>query len=206
MTKALLAVVLAAAVLLVPGRAEAGPFLVRVRGVYIVPADKSEAIPALSVAEDDITVSKKLIPEVDFTYFITPHLAAELILTYPQKHDVEVAGTKIGTFSHLPPVLAVQWHFLPDALVSPYVGLGVNLTLITSTDLEVPGVGKLDLTSPSVGVAGQVGADVRITPQVFLNVDVKYVTLRTDVEAGGNKVSTVKVDPWLVGVGVGYRF
>ncbi|MBI5069272.1 MAG: OmpW family protein [Deltaproteobacteria bacterium] len=211
---------IAAAVLLVsslvaPAAAAEGPLLVRVRGVYISTADKSDAIPALGInSKDVISVSKKLIPEVDISYFITPNLSAELILTYPQKHDVKVNanGTKLdlGTFSHLPPVLSVQWHFLPGGVVNPYVGLGVNLTLITSQDLAVPLATPLELeiSKSSVGISGQLGVDVMVAPQWYLNADVKYVTLGVDVKvkSSGTKVSHATVDPWLLGLGVGYRF
>ena len=180
-----------------------GPFLVRLRGVYIIPADKSDA--AGEIPKDAITVSKKLIPEIDFSYFFTPNLSAELILTYPQKHDVELDGTKIGTVTHLPPVLAAQWHFLPGGMVNPYVGVGVNLTLITAQDLAD---GVLEIDKSSIGVAGQVGADVKITDQIFANVDVKYVTMGFDVNVKetGDKITSISLSPWLLGAGVGYRF
>lgn len=188
--------------------AQEGSLMIRARGVYISTADKSDAIPALLVPADAITVSKKLIPEVDITYFFNKNLAAELVLTYPQKHDVEVAGTKIGTFKHLPPVLSLQYHFSPEGMVRPYIGVGVNLTIISDVKLAVPGVGALDLEDTSVGMSGQAGFDIKLSPKVFLNADLKYVALRSDVmlKAGGTKVSLVKVDPWLIGVGFGYRF
>lgn len=200
----ILALALAPAV----GNADEGSLLVRLRGVYISPANKSDAIPALGVPADAIHVSSKTIPEVDFTYFFAKNIAAELILTYPQKHDVELGGTKIGTFKHLPPILSLQYHFIPDGVFRPYLGLGVNLTLISNVDINVPGVGALELDSSSVGVSGQAGFDVKIADKLFLNGDVKYVTLRSDVKlaANGTKVSAVKVDPWLIGVGIGYRF
>jgi len=71
-----------------------------------------------------------LVPEIDFTYFFTPNLSAEQILTYPQKHDVEVGGIAIGTITHLPPVLTAQWHFLPGAVASPYVGVGSRFSQV----------------------------------------------------------------------------
>lgn len=205
-TRALLALALALAPL--AARAEEGPFLVRLRGVYISPANKSDAIPALGVPADAITVSTKTIPEVDVTWFFTKRLAAELVLTYPQEHDVMLNGTKIGTFKHLPPTLTLQYHFLPDFVVSPYLGAGVNLTLISNVNLSVPGVGALDLSSSSFGFAAGAGADVRLGDHVVLNADVKWVQIRSDVllAATGAKVSAVKVDPWLIGAGVGYRF
>lgn len=201
---ALLAIALVPSVAL----AQEGPLMIRARGVYIGTADKSDAIGALGVPADAITVSKKLIPEVDITYFLGKHVAAELILTYPQKHDVEVSGTEIGSFKHLPPVLSLQYHFAPEATVRPYVGVGANLTIISNVDLAVPGVGALDLESTSVGVAAQGGLDIKLGPKVFLNADVKYVTLGSDVmlAASGTKVSAVKINPWLIGFGLGYRF
>ena len=183
--------------------------MVRVRGVYILTANKSDAIPSLSVPADAIHVSDKLIPEVDFSFFVTKNLSAELILTYPQSHDVTLSGTKIGTATHLPPVLSAQWHFLPDFVFDPYLGVGANLTLFTGTDLNVPGVGKLDLGKASVGASFNAGLDVKVAAHFYVNADVKYVVpLRSDVsvDASGAVVSNVKLDPWLLGAGVGYRF
>lgn len=183
-----------------------GKFMVRVRALSLTPADKSDAIPSLRVPTDAITVSSKIFPEIDVSYFFTKNIAAELVLTYPQQHDVELSGTKIGTFKHLPPSLLLQYHFLPDGKFRPYIGAGANLTLISDVQLAVPGVGALDLEDSSVGVVGQLGADFKVGPKHFINVDVKKVTIGSDVLAGGNKVSAVKVDPFLVSVGFGIRF
>ncbi len=183
-----------------------GKFMVRLRALSLTPADKSDAIPSLSVAADAITVSKKIFPEVDVSYFFTKNVAAELVLTYPQQHDVELNGTKIGTFKHLPPSLLVQYHFIPDGVFRPYVGAGANLTLISNVDINVPSVGALDLESSSVGVVGQLGADIKVGSKHFLNIDLKKVTIGSDVTKGGTKVSAVKVDPLLLSVGFGIRF
>ena len=40
----------------------------------------------------------------------------------------------------------------------------------------------------------------------LLNLDVKKVSLKTDVFSGSTKAGTFKVDPLLVSVGVGKRF
>ena len=183
-----------------------GPWMIRIRALSLTPANKSDAIPSLGVKADAITVSSKIFPEVDISYFCQKHWAAELILTYPQEHDVKLNGAKIGTFSHLPPVLLAQYHFMPDADFRPYVGVGANLTLIMNTDINVAGVGTLDLGTSSVGVAGQIGADYKLSAGRFLNIDAKMVTIGTDVTKGGTKVSAVKVDPILISVGYGFRF
>ncbi len=71
-------------------------------------------------------MNDKVIPELDISYYFTPNFAAELILTYPQKHDVRSDGTKIGTLKHLPPTLLAQYHFTNFGAFKPYVGAGIN--------------------------------------------------------------------------------
>lgn len=182
--------------------AQQSPWQVRARAVHIDPADKSAAIPGLA-GENAITVSNKTIPEIDISYFFTPNIAAELILTYPQKHDVHLNGGRIGSFKHLPPTLTVQYHFTPNATFSPYVGAGVNYTRISSVKLLN---NTVDLENNSFGFALQAGVDYKLDKNWSLNFDIKKVQIRSDVVSGGAKISRVKVDPLLVGVGVGYRF
>ncbi|OWW21890.1 OmpW/AlkL family protein [Noviherbaspirillum denitrificans] len=182
--------------------AQQSPWQVRARAVNINTADKSDPVGGTGPA-DQITVSNKTIPEVDITYFLTPNIAAELILTYPQKHKVYLSGTQIGTFKHLPPTLTVQYHFAPAAQINPYVGAGVNYTRISNVNL-LGGTG--DLENSSFGLALQAGVDFKLDKNWSINLDVKKVQIRSDVFVGGAKASAVKVDPLLVGVGLGYRF
>ena len=154
-------------------------------------------------ASDRIGVSDKTIPEVDISYFVTPNISAELVLTYPQKHDVYLDGKTIGTFKHLPPTLLAQYHFTPSSQVSPYVGVGVNWTTFSKNKI-LDGAGSLE--HDSFGLALQAGLDYKLDKNWSLNVDIKKVQIRSDVLLAGTKVSKVKVDPVLFGVGVGYRF
>lgn len=172
--------------------------LVRARAVYISPADKD------SIAITDISISKKTIPEVDFTYFFTPNLAAELVLTYPQEHDVSSSahGGKIGTLKHLPPVLSAQYHFTDLGAFKPYLGVGLNYTIFS--DVNLPSGFTID--KHSTGLSLQGGFDYAIDKQWSLNFDLKKVKIQTDLYSNGTNLGTIKVDPWLVGFGVGYRF
>lgn len=191
-----------------------GQWMVRLRGVYLDTANKSDPIPSLGVPADAIHVNSKGLPDLDFEYFVLPHWSAELVLTYPQLQTVTVeksalgGPTAIGTFRHLPPILTAKYNFLPDAIFRPYVGVGVNLTLLWDDNLAVPTspVLPLTLSHNSVGVAGQVGFDVKVADHWFANADVKWAHISADVKAGGETVSTVGVDPWLFGLGIGYRF
>ncbi len=180
-----------------------GPWLVRARAVNLDSANKDTTGLGLSI-------NNKVIPEVDISYFITPNIAAELVLTYPQGHDLKSNGAKIGTLKHLPPTLSLQYHFAPTSTFRPYVGLGVNYTNFSDVkfDASLEGTGKLNpsIDNNSYGFSAQIGADIAIAKNLYLNVDVKKVQIGTKVYSNGNKAGDFKVDPVLFGLGVGYRF
>jgi outer membrane protein len=182
-----------------------GNWLVRVRALSLEPDNKFDAKQVL--ADDSVNVSDKWIPEVDISYFFTKNIAAELVLTVPQRHNVSVDGVgKIGTFKHLPPSLLLQYHFNPEGSFRPYVGAGINYTILGSEKMRALG-GDVTLENDSFGGVLQLGFDYKIDKNLFLNFDVKKIQLRTDVTHSvvGN-LGTLKVDPLLWGVGIGYRF
>lgn len=197
MNKTLLAALAATTALATPlaALAQDGPFLVRLRAVHLDSANKDST-------GLDLSVNNKVIPELDLSYFFTPQIAAELILTYPQKHTLKSGGTEIGSLKHLPPTLTVQYHFTQLGTVKPYLGAGVNYTRFSAVKLPA----GVDIERNSFGLAVQAGLDVAVAKNVYLNFDVKKVQIRTDVSSGGTTLGTFKVDPVLVGVGVGYRF
>jgi len=182
--------------------AQESPWLVRLRADYLSPANKSDPIGGVG-ASDTLHINDKTIPDVDISYFFTPNWATELVLTYPQKQQVSLNGTNIGSFKHLPPTLTLQYHFLPQAQFSPYLGAGLNYTRISNVDLLN---GAVTLDQNSVGLALQAGVDYKLDKNWSLNFDVKKLQIRSGVYAGGEQISTVRIDPWLIGAGVGYRF
>ncbi len=178
---------------------KAGDLLVRARAVRLN-SDNGGSLGQGTAT--DLTINDKTIPEVDFTYFFSKNLAAELILTVPQRQDVSSAGAKIGTLKHLPPTLTAQYHFDPVAGFKPYVGAGVNFTNFTAVDLPA----GFNVDRQSYGLALQVGVDYELSKNLYLNLDVKKVQIKTDVSVNGAKIGDFKVDPLLVGVGLGWRF
>jgi outer membrane protein len=192
-------ILIAAAVgMLVAGHvaAQESPWLVRARAVQLNMANKDST-------GLNLNVNDKTIGEVDVSYFLNKNVAAELILTLPQRQTVYAGAAGIGNFKHLPPTLTLQYHFTDLGAYKPYVGAGLNYTKITGTNLTTGH--KLD--DSSYGAAFQAGVDVPLTKQVSLNFDVKKVYIKTDVyTSAGVNAGTLKLDPVLVGVGVGYRF
>ena len=196
--------VLAAAVTL----PAASPWSARLRATYLQTVDKSDAFSALGInfAKDAISVSDRLIPEIDIDYAFTDVFSAELVLTIPQKHSVNLAGVgRLGTFQHLPPTLLFQYRANPGGDFRPYVGAGVNYTLIFNDDLAVAGV-PLSLDGSSVGLAFQAGCDWKINDRWAFNVDLKHAAISSDVQAGAAKLTKATLDPWLYAIGVSYQF
>lgn len=176
----------------------AGPWSARIGATWLETVDKStRGVP--------VSVEDKLIPELDITYAFDANWSAELVLTIPQEHSVKSAGARLGSFKHLPPTLLAKYTFDPIGSFRPYVGAGVNFTLIFDDDLAV-GATRLKLDSFSVGPAVQAGFDWALNDTWSLNFDVKRVMLRTDVEAGGAKITEARLDPWLYSIGLRYAF
>ena len=174
-----------------------GPWMVRARAVYIdTVADTSGAATTL-----DLNVDNKWIPEVDISYFFTKNIAAELILTWPQKMTLNAGNVALGSFKALPPTLLLQYHF--DGLpVKPYVGAGINYTKFSSISLPA----GYSMDNSSWGGALQLGVDIPLKDNLYLNLDLKKVWMGTDVYVSGVNSGSLNVNPLLWGVGLGWRF
>ena len=191
----------ATAALPLAAQAQDTPWLVRVRAVNLDSANRDST-------GLDLSINDKVIPEFDVSYFFTPEFAAELVLTYPQKQTLRSGGVDIGSLKHLPPTLTAQYHFTSMGAFKPYVGAGLNYTHFSNVSFtpEVQAALQPSLKKDSFGLALQVGFDYEFMKNTYFNVDVKKVQIRTDVSSAGTELGRFKVDPWLIGVGIGRRF
>ncbi|WP_423605379.1 OmpW/AlkL family protein [Sphingomonas sp. MS122] len=195
---------------------EAGDVLVRARAILVSPTEEAGPVTP-TFPGGSVGVSDSVMPEIDFTYMLTDHIGAELILA-TTKHDIVGRGTlagidKLADTWALPPTLTLQYHFAPKGHVRPYVGAGINYTTFYSADasrsLETA-IGKTEVNlEDSFGYALQAGVDIDIAPRVFLNFDVKYIdidtTARLRTGAAINRVD-VSLDPVVPSIGIGMRF
>lgn len=153
----------------------------------------------------DVNAKDKTIPELDISYFFTKNIAAELVLTYPQKVDLRAGSTKIAEVKALPPTLLLQYHFTDFGPLKPYVGAGVNYTRFSSYKDLNSGL-NTSADKSSVGLAAQVGADYMLTKNWGINLDVKYISIKTEVYSGGAHVGNLDLSPIATSVGVTYKF
>ncbi len=216
MKKIALAALIAAAFAPSLALAEAGDFVVRLRAAHVSPDEDSKLgsmTPSLG-ANSKLEVDGNTIPEIDFSYYITKNIAAELILATGTRHDVKLnpgtgaASANLGSVNLLPPTLTLQWHFLPDQMFDPYVGAGLNYTRFMDRKLgtPVPDSGNITVDRNSWGGAVQAGFDVNLKDGWLINADVKKVWISTDVKLNGAKIDSLDIDPWIFGIGVGKKF
>ncbi len=205
-----------------PASAAQGDWLIRLRGVNVDPDSGSGAVSSngTAIAGSGVTVDDDTQPELDITYMVADNWGLELILA-SSEHDVLGSGSlaalgKILDTRTLPPALLLQYHFAPDGKVRPYVGLGVNFTLFFSeaatSSFEAAAGGSSDVSlGSSFGLAAQLGLDIGLAGDWFLNFDVKYVDMSTDATittpgALGTLRVDVDIDPTIWGIGIGRRF
>lgn len=207
---------LAIAALASPATAKQGDILVRLRAVLVAPNESSGPVTP-SFPGASVGVSNSFAPEIDFTWMATDHIGIELIAA-TTKHNISGRGSlapvgKLATTWVLPPTLTLQYHFMPTGKVHPYVGAGINYSIFYSegaSNALVAAVGPTDVSlKSSFGYALQAGSDFDLNERVFLNVDIKYIdmTTRARLTSGAlvNNVD-VKINPIVLGVGVGMRF
>lgn len=213
--------------------AEEGDWVVRLRAVNVSPNEDSRlgktvnnllGAPVMTPSAE-LAVSDKIIPELDISYYITKNIAAELILATGTRHNVSIQGDSagvvgnqaLGSVNLLPPTLTAQWHFNPDQTFDPYVGAGINYTIMLDRNLKgsagaIAG-NKIKIEQDSWGPALQAGFDINLKDGWLINADVKYVWLDTDVKLKGavtgnawRKIDSLDINPWVIGIGIGKKF
>ncbi len=193
---------------------------VRLRGVGVVPQEKA----TIGIIGGDVDIHNYFIPELDFTYFFTKNIAAELILG-TTKHNVNTTSSDLsaiglptdvdvdlGSVWLLPPTLLAQYHIHAYDGIKPYVGAGVNYTIFYSE--KAGDVVQNVKYKNQFGYAFQVGVDIDLNDKFFINLDVKKIFVKTDVTVDASNLAggpldipaDVKIDPLLIGFGVGMRF
>jgi len=180
-------------------------FQIRVRGIGVLPDSGGHTTIGGEPDADNAYV-----PEIDFTYFLTENVAAELILA-TSPHDLKLDNSTLGNLDLgdtmiLPPTLTLQYHFTPDDKFSPYVGAGINYTLPYAEDAAGGAVADLEADG-SFGYALQAGMDYWLNDNWGLNLDLKKVWVDVDASINSGAIKgEVELDPWIVGTGVSYKF
>jgi outer membrane protein len=180
-------------------QAESGDWLVRAGVSQVDP--KSNNHPVVGVESDEsVTLSG--------SYFFTDRIAVEVLAAYPFRHAITLNadGSEVGETRHMPPTVSLQYHFLPDAAFSPYVGAGLNYTVFFDEDTRGALAGTQLSLDDSVGLAAEVGVDIALSHQWALNLSIRWFDIDTDATLDGADLGTVEIDPYVYSLMVSRKF
>lgn len=163
-------------------------------------------VPGASArADDNFTVG------FEIGYRFTENFAVSFTAGIPPSTTLTgtgpLAGTELGRVTYGPAVLSAHYHFTNfGPLFQPYVGAGVNYTLVwNEKDKAIKNL-KVD---NAFGFVLQAGIESDFNEHWGTFVDVKKIFLETDATGtvGGAPASgKIDLDPWIVMAGVTYRF
>jgi outer membrane protein len=203
---------------------EAGTWVLRA-GIGVVAPDSDNIVVDDGVETITVNVDDGTSLTLMATYMFSPNWAFDILASWPFNHEINASivdnidpgfnpiSAKVAETDHLPPTFSLQYHFLPDGTFQPYVGAGVNYTTFFNTDVtqELIDLGVDDISlDDSFGLALQLGADWTFGNSWLLNFDVRWIDIESDLEAtaGGitGELGTVKIDPWVYSINLGYSF
>lgn len=180
-------------------------WIIRGRALFV----KTDTSSKVSTLGGHVAASSDQIPELDITRFITPNIAAELVLATSQ-HDMSLKGSALGdkaglgSVRLLPPTLTLQYHANPTGTFRPYVGAGLNYTFFYGE--KTGGAATSMKYQDHLGYALQVGLDYMLNDNVGINFDIKKIFLKTNVQVNNAYTAQVRLDPWFIGTGISYHF
>lgn len=191
---------------------EAGDVLLRFGPTTVQPdADSGSELGGTIDVNDDTQLG------ITATYMVNEWFGVELLAATPYEHNIYLENSSgralIGETKHLPPTLLAQFYLPQAGKFRPYIGVGVNYTIFFEENLRdqnaagIPAGYGLTLEN-STGAAGELGVDVELQGDWFLNASVWQIDIDTTGEVEdelGNYVgeTDIEIDPtvWMLGIG-----
>ncbi|MEO7468794.1 MAG: OmpW family outer membrane protein [Sphingobium limneticum] len=201
-----------------PALAAPGDILVKIRGGYVLHPGSSR----VSIDVDGTVVTAKpegsVGGEASLTFFMTDHIAAEIGFGGSSYDLKDPAGRTLSSAGLITPSATLQYHLLPDSkFFRPYVGVGVAYAnfysekageILTDRDAPFPVSYSTGLKG-GLAPVGQIGADIAVNEQFYVNVDAKYLGSNSKFrinEGGSSQTFSHKMRSVVLGAGVGFRF
>ena len=197
---------------------EAGDWIVRAGAAGVYPTGESDDIfPSVLGKGAKVEADYAWSLGLNFTYMATDNIGIELLAAWPFSHDIDCTGTisALGTCAetkHLPPTLTAQYHFDTGTKWHPYLGLGINYTYFFDEDTKgtLADLGSDLSLSGSWGFAGEAGLDYEFDNNWLVSAQLWYIGIKPEATLSIDGVGTdkfdVSINPWVVMLGVGYKF
>lgn len=188
----------------VAASADDSPWTFKIGGSYIMPKSGNGSL-AGGLVEADVSSEMGFTPSIEYRF--TPNVVGEVLLAIPIEHEVKdsKSDSKVAVFKHLPPTFFVKYLLSPGQTLSPYVGAGLNYTLVFDEELDGGG-GKLK-GDDSFGLAAMAGFEYRTPGSPWgIALDVRYIKIESDLTLDGKDVGTLTVDPLVFGLSASFHY
>ncbi len=198
----------------------AGQFTAKVGAGKITPKVESGDVSAPALPGSKVAVGADTEPVLIFAYGITDNFSAELALGVPYKHKLygagSIAGTgQLGEVESLPPSAFIQYRFFkPEAMVRPFVGVGVTYAYFQKAKgsgqltalLNTGGASTTFDIDSKAAASVQAGVVLNLNPKWFVDFTVVKTYLKTRTHYSTGQTQDVKLDPLALVLAVGYKF
>lgn len=202
MKKALLLALSLAFAAAAPAYAEGSPWSLKFGLGWVNP--KSDNGRLANAFDAEVSSEINLTPALE--YRLSDHWATELLLAIPFEHDVKLNGTEAASFKHLPPTLSLKYLFSPDQAFSPYIGAGLNYTLVFDEETRGPIAAARLSGDNSFGPALVAGFEYRNNSPWGFALDLRWIDIDSELRLNGANIGDLNVDPLVANVGVTYHF
>lgn len=199
----------------------AGSWSARLGVTHLAPDVSSGNLSAPSFPNTKVDAKSSTQLSGGITYMVTDNLALDVPLATPFKHDLmgdgAIAGVgKLGSTKALPATLLLQYRFnAANASFRPYVAAGVTyahffgekttatLNGLTGGTQANPTTAKVD---DKFGVLAQLGFVYHFNERWFVDAAYSKSFLKTQIHLSSGQSISVKLNPNVFSLGVGYRF
>ncbi len=176
-----------------------------------------------AMADSGTQLNNSTTASFEVGYPVLPRWSLEFGVPIPARHDIQVRSAAlaaivpetIGSVQMMPLTLLLQFNIMPMGKIQPYVGIGGHYTLFSNSTTSGALQNGYALTSDMKfsnkgGLAMQAGADFTLGENWFLNVDMKYLNLSTDISFNSSNKGigriNFEINPILFGLGFGKKF
>jgi len=195
--------------------ADTSPWTVRLGPAHVGFSTQADvSVGGNPVPGGDASASSSTTLGIELAYDVSDRLTARFLAGIPPETTLSGKGSlasagQLGKVTYAPAVLSLTWKLLNDGPVRPYVGAGINYTIVTrNRDAFIK---DLD-TRSAWGTVLQAGVEFPIDPTWSVSLDARKIFLKTKATGtlpalgGAPTRADVRLNPLVVFLSVGRRF
>lgn len=161
----------------------------RARAVYLKPS---------SNALDYTSVSGQTTFEASGEWALPSNFSLEVAVGAPTNYSLNSGGESLRL---MPSTFTGKYSLVPSESLRAYVGAGLHITAVSLSNSTTDSI-----SGSSVGPVIQAGLEMRVGGSWFVNADFRYLDRMDPSGRIGGALRTIKLDPTLFGLGIGYHW